>query len=50
MIDNCLEYLYTKYYGPIPCGTPWVSAVIVVTIVVVVVLVKVVVAVVVPAI
>ena len=47
-----MEYLYTIYYGRIPCGTQWVSALIVVAIVVVVVIVivvvEVVVAVVVP--
>ena len=54
IIDNCLEYLYTIKYGLIPCGTHWVSAVIIVAIVdvvvVVIVVVKVVVAVLVPAI
>ena len=51
VIDDCLEYLYTMQYGRIPCGTHWVSAVIVVVVlVVVIVIVQVVVAVVVPAI
>ena len=54
LIEGCLDYLYTIQYGRIPCGTHWVSAVIVVAIVevvvVVIVVVKVVVAVLVPAI
>ena len=54
LIEGCLDYLYIMYYGLSPCGTHWVSAVVVVAVVVVevdvVVVVVVVVAVVVPAI
>ena len=50
LIESCLEYLFTVQYSWIPCGTHWVSAVVVVLVLVVIIVYEVVVAVVVPVI